>query len=399
MREGGESYGSRVRERLSRGSGPVMSNSRRANIVAASMFFLLVGGAARAEDVEKRLRLSFAIGGSNTEDKVPSDAANFMTVVREDGSVAQGFEDPRQDTAQLGSLAIKPAIRYNFAAQFAFTKHFVLEGAVGYQKGDVGEIDVQGQFSGDLFDSQREAFNFRSFRQPGGVMTQVPVQLTALFRFRPKATYNPYAGLGIGYTFVGFTPSRELNELSLNLDNAEGSFAAQGPFPAGFGSPFAPEQMTGATVEAPDTFEWHGVGGMEWTIKKKWAIFADLRYTFASKPFRLGFNNGESLGVSVPSGQKDFGSPEATRTYGTYFIASGLIDVGCLVPIESVGTEPCAPPGGPLACDPQLATNQPGACKLQFTPDGQPDSGFYYVKGGEINFGGPTLQIGIRYTF
>ncbi len=33
------------------------------------------------------------------------------------------------------------------------------------------------------------------------------------------------------------------------------------------------------------------------------------------------------------------------------------------------------------------------------TPDGHLDYGFYYVKGGEIKYGGLSLQIGIRYTF
>ena len=364
------------------------------------MFLLLVPvGVARAEDVEKRLRLSFAVGGYDTQDDIPSDAGNVLTVVRSDGSIYAQYEDPRVDTAQLGTLGIKPALRWNFAAQYAFTKMFLLEGSVGYQKGDVGEIEVQGQFAGDIWDTQREPYNFHSYRQPGGEMTQVPIQLTAMMRFRPKATFNPYIGLGIGYTFVGFTPSRELDDLSRNLDVATGSFAPQLPAPGGFGTPGPVEQLVGAAVEAPDTFEWHGAGGLEWTVKKKWAIFVDLRYAFASAQFRIGFNGADSLGVSVPNGEKDFDSPEGSATYGTYTIPAGILDVGCLVPIEATTTQPCSPPGGPLACDPTLASDQPGACKLQFTPDGQTDQGLYYVKGGSIKYGGPNLQIGVRYTF
>jgi opacity protein-like surface antigen len=377
----------------------VKNLKHRAGIVAAMFLLLVPVGAARAEDVERRLRLSFAVGGYDTQDDIPSDAANILTIIRPDGEFFAQYEDPRSDNAQLGTLGIKPALRWSLGAQYAFTKLFLVEGSIGYQKGDVGEIEVQGQFAGDIWDTRREPYNFHSYRQPGGEMTQVPIQLTGMMRFRPKATFNPYAGLGIGYTFVGFTPSQELDELSKNLDEATGSFSAQFPSPGGFGSAGPAEPLTGAVVEAPDTFEWHAAGGFEWTVKKKWAIFVDLRYIFASSQFRLGFNGGESLGVSVPNGEKDQDSPEANTVYGTYDVPAGLLDVGCLVPIAATTTQPCAAPGQPLACNPNAASDQPDACKLQFTPDGQKDRGLYYVKGGSIKYGGPNLQIGVRYTF
>ena len=162
---------------------------RRGAIIAA--LFLLVSNAfiVRAEDVEKKFRVSFAVGSYDTQDNVSSDAANVATIVTPTGGVNAQYEDPRLDTASTGSLTIKPTIRYTFAVQYAFTKSFILEASGGYQKGDVGQIEVQGQLKGDLFDSQREAFNFRSLRQPGGDMTQVPLQLTALYRWRPRATF------------------------------------------------------------------------------------------------------------------------------------------------------------------------------------------------------------------
>ena len=278
------------------------NNMYRAAVATGGVLLLASWGFARAEDVEKRLRVSFAVGGVNTQDDVPSDAANVLTVVFPDGSIFDQFEDPRVDTASLGTLSIKPAIRYSFGAQYAFTKTFLLEGSVGYQKGDLGEIEVQGQFANDIWDTGREPYNFRSVRQHGGEITEVPVQLTAMLRFRPKATFNPFIGIGAGYTFVGFTPSRELNELSLSMDNSIGQFTGASPGGFGTGQPFV--DLQGASVDAPDTFEWHASGGGEWTFRKSWSIFLDLRYTFASKRFRLGFNGSDSLGISMPNGER-----------------------------------------------------------------------------------------------
>ncbi len=376
-----------------------MKINRRAAVVSTLLLFGSAVALVRAEDVEKKFRVSFSVGSYDTQDKVPSDAANVATIVTPLGGVIAQFEDPRIDTATTASLTIKPALRYTFAAQYAFTKTFILEASGGYQKGDVGEIDVQAQLQGDRFDSQREPFNFRSLRQPGGEMTQVPLQLTALYRWRPRAVFNPYFGIGIGYTFVGFTPSAQLDNLSINMDATTADFTVQTPFPGGFGSSIPPAvDLQGASVEAPDTWEWHPAAGAEWTFKKKWSAFLDVRYVFASKVFKLGFNGEDSLGVSVPSGEFDLDSPEAATTYGTYFISPGLVDAGCLVPASAVGTVPCRPANN-LGCDPQAPFGNAAACKFQGTPDGTVDPGFYYVKGGEIKYGGFSLALGIRYTF
>ena len=52
------------------------------------------------------------------------------------------------------------------------------------------------------------------------------MELTALARFRPKAQLSPYIGAGIGYVFVGYKPSSEMNTpLSRNMDASVGGFA------------------------------------------------------------------------------------------------------------------------------------------------------------------------------
>jgi hypothetical protein len=232
------------------------------------------------------------------------------------------------------------------------TRTVVLEGSVGYNTNDVGEIEIQELGSG-------------IFRLPAGELTRVPVQFTTLLRFRPHARFNPYFGGGFGYDFIGFEPSNELDQLSLNLD---GSTGRQGIVVADSrgGGIFVfvrtdPMQLEGATVDANDAWEWHVAGGAEYSVGGRWSLVFDLRYTFSSGSYRLQFNGEDELGISVPQGRADVGSDLATGDYGPIVIF----------------------PGGLLDLD----------------GDGEVDSGLYYARGGELDYDGIAAQIGFRYTF
>jgi hypothetical protein len=143
--------------------------------------------------------------------------------------------------------------------------------------------------------------------------------------------------------------------------------------------------LTGAHVNAPDTFEWHAVGGIEYEFRRRWSVFLDFRYIFASRSLSLSFNDSDSLGVSVPNTITEEGSPLALSNFGAFRITQGgLIDGGHLEPR----------PGETTDC---VAT--PALCVFVEGNDGVPDPGVYYVKGGSIKYGGASLQVGIRFTF
>ncbi len=393
------------------------NNHRVILLLLAAVLVCAVASSARAEDVEKKFRFGLALGGSNTPDKAQSDAGNFLRLENADGSLFAQYEDPRNDEASIGTLGIEPAYRMTASAQYGVTKLFVLEGSVGYQMSDVGKVEVQAQFDGEPIEANVQRFKFRIFRLGAGSLTQIPLKLTAIARFRPKATMNPYVGFGVGYTFVGFAPSGELNDLSRNLDGTEGQFTVLQEFPGTFNSPNdLIEPLSGATIEAPNFVEWNVVGGAEWSLRKKWSVFVDLRYNWATKQLNLRFNDLESLGVSVPDGTQDAGSVYALTKYGGYYVPSGLIDDGCLVPADvltqldvACGAAICAlNPGScvfrsagepyEVPLDPQNPSGQTVSLTLPES-DGVPDGGIYYVKGAEIKYGGPLLQVGFRYMF
>ena len=118
----------------------------------------------------------------------------------------------------------------------------------------------------------------------------------------------------------------------------------------------------------------------------------DVRWTFGSRSVNIGFNGGNYLGVPVPQWTDYLGSEAATTHYGPVRITSGgLLDGG------SVQLRPAE--GEPPETDCVL---NPQDCEYYFNlaaPDGEIDTGLYYVQGGSFDYGGIALQFGVRYTF
>lgn len=312
--------------------------------------FLALAQAAGADEVERRLRLSLAVGGIQAQDEIGSDAANVLSVINAEGEIAYQYEDPRPDSTVTGNLEIQPGTVATLAVQYALSRRFLIEGSGGYQHSTVGDVEVQHIQAG-------------AFRFPAGDLTRIPLELTGLVRLRPQARLNPYFGGGFGYAIVGFEPSDALDQLSLALDRSRARQSELLPNNAGIIVPASPpaREMTGASVEAEDVWEWHVAGGAELAFGPRWAAFFDLRYTAASRSFRLQFDEQDRLGVSVPQGRTPVGSDLAEAVYGPLYLS----------------------PGGLVDLD----------------GDGAVDPGLYWVTGGELRYDALAAQLGVRYTF
>jgi hypothetical protein len=368
----------------------------------------------QAEDVEKKFRIGLGFGFLNVQDEIASDSANALNLVDSLQSPVDFYRDPRNDSAAFGNLEIKPGGIASLFAQYAVTKTFLVEASVGYQRTSVGDVEVQAQFEGiEIPDIQR--FDFAIYRYEVGEIEQIPLQLTFLSRFRPRAKLNPYLGAGFGYTFVGFEPSDEFNQLSVNMDGSQGAhWRISSAF---FGNEtLAPttdpiHDLDGATVEFSGTWEGHVVGGLELSFKRKWVVFLDARYTFASRNAAVNFDGGGDLGNSVPlltdfcanppgtvppGGDldtvcpgSDAGAAAINGLYGPMRVTfGGLVDGGRLVP------NPGAPPG--TDCSDPI---DQGDCVFVLEPDGELDRGFYYAQGGSFKYDAFSLQLGVRYSF
>lgn len=373
-------------------------------LLAIAFVFTLALAPAFAEDVEKKWRLGVSAGFFNTTDTIESDAANILILEDDANDVVQFYLDPRNDSAVFGNLDVKSGPMVNLHVQYAVTKIFLIEASVGYFKGDLGDVEVQAQFANTEVPDTQD-FAFQAFRVPVGEVERVPISFSALARFRPRASFNPYVGGGIGYAIVGFETDPAFDTLSENMDASLGRFARVSGSLLGnaqlisTGNPVI--DLQGARVDATDTFEWHMAGGAEYSFKRKWSAYVDFRWTLASRSVEVGFNGDDYLGAAVPN-LRDFETSEigvgaANGAYGAMNIVSGgLIDGGrtIVVPIEG------APIGTNCGNDPNPPT-LPTNCTFLFInePDGELDTGFYYVQGGKVDLDGFSATAGVRFTF
>ncbi len=366
----------------------------RTAIGAVAVYCLLFAAApaVQAVDVEKKWRLGFSLGGLNNQDKIESDAGNSFTVVDRDFEFAAFYFDPRDDSAVFNDLDINSGGIATLSLQYAITKILIAEVSAGYQKADVGDIELQVQADNVVPDAQIESFDFSIFQIPAGELERIPVQLSLMARFRPRANFNPYFGAGAGYSFIGFEPSEELNALSRNLDASLGAQAVlttalnANPSMSSLAEPIG--DLTGATVDARDTFEWNAFLGAELSFAKNWVVFLDLRHTFSSRALSFSFNGEESLGRSVPNLTDFSDSPLASEFFGAVAVTDGgIVDAGSFVPIAT------APPDTDCADEPQL-------CFFDTSlRDGELDTGLYYIQGGSVSYDAFSVQVGLRFTF
>ena len=345
---------------------------------------------SRAEEVEKRFRIAFGISGYSSNDQVHSSSGNRRTLFEPNGEFHDQIFDPRNDSGALSNFGVEPAYGGTFSASYAFNRMWYLEGSVGYRQGTVGNVEVQAQFQGVPIPIT-QSFVFTIFNLDGGTLKQIPVQATGGIRFRPKAAFNPFICLGVGYTFNTYEPSDELNALSVNLDRSTGSFARVSGGAVG-GETLqpvgAPTNLSGITVDVPDAPEWHAGGGFEYSFHTKWVVFLDARYTVYSGKFAMRVNGSNELGISVPADRAYITDPGAFGPFGAYAIEEGgLVDGGSWVPVAG------APVG--TVCTP----SQTDSCEFSGPADGVLDPGYYYVRAGEVRYDGFSVQLGVKFTF
>jgi outer membrane protein W len=350
-------------------------------------------GLVAAEEVHKKWRFGASIGGYNPVDEIDSDAPNVLQLVDESGQTEAAFFDPRNDEGSFGNLDVQNAVTGTIHAQYALTPIFLIEGSIGYQRSDIGDVEMQAQFQ-DPLDEVLD-YDFQVYRIPVGELERVPIELTGLLRFRPRARFNPYFGVGMGYSFVGVELDDQFNTLSQRLDTSLGrATQITSAFPIGSSAfeigPII--DFEGASITAEDSFEWHAVTGAELSVRRKWHVFADLRWVDSSHTIDIGFNGSGDLGVRVPQTVDLTGSELASVPYGPVSITNGgLVDAGRFIVVPEDELDPT------LDCVP--VPNQTGQCLVFVNePDGQLDPGLYYIQGGRINYDGFHLQVGFRFT-
>ncbi len=374
---------------------------------------LLTATWAGAEDTRKKWQFGGGVSYWSTVDDIRSNSTTAYAPVNpaQAGSLPSIlFSDPRPDANELNQPTIDDSWKFDFNASFGLTRWVAIELQGSYFKGSVGNVEfysedrflpvnlnvVQGikngincdlvlcyQMSGpsDATSVTRNGF------VPIGDLTEIPIQLSGVVRFRPESPFDPYVGAGVGYMFTSLdtaasqvgTPfvisastSQGENRVvtmkgfddiqnytnGLSVANIASGARAVITYPTG-GSE-GDTTITGLSASVENAPEVHLMGGVDYYFTNRFSMYIDARYVWAQSKVEVRIDDQNQ-------------------------ILSGIRDYGCVN-----GAPTCRTLNGAVV-------DTSNAVITNDTLDDVQDS--ILIQGGDIRLGGFSIGVGVKYTF
>lgn len=294
---------------------------RRARIVQISAIALVCSAIALrpagAEDTKGKWQLGFGLSYYSTIDYIRSNSdIAIASSVAGDTSGLPGVTsvDDRPDENMLNQPSIRDNFKLDFNASYGLTRWLALEVQAGYMKSDVGNIEFyidnktvayggDGPTPGATLcgpDGKQQCYLYQkndtgSVKSntflPVGTITEVPLMLSGLVRFRPESPLDPYVGAGFGYVYASLTTGSEFNSRAAEVEGlhvtaaSEGEFTDSGRADKTSAEPgFTPGPLQ-ATVNSG--FEYHIVGGVDYYINDHISMYVDARYVWSNTEINI----------------------------------------------------------------------------------------------------------------
>lgn len=399
----------------------------------------------RAEDTRKKWQFGIGFSYWSTDDNIRSNSTTAYAPVdpTQVGTLPPVlYSDPRPDANETNEPTIQDSFKLDFQTSFGLTRWVALQLDMSYFKGDVGNIEFYSEdqtvavnlnyvypnstdpttaaCAPSPFEPAPEGTTYcwflgtggtvnlvkRNAFLPVGAITEVPVSISGVVRFRPESPFDPYVGAGVGYMFTSLDTSSGTLGTPIVVSASDitgsnqlvsmGGFNAVRDFTNGLvvqnirsgarAIPNYPWLQTG-----PDTYvlndrltlydadgnsigtplaalsasvnsgmEYHLMGGVDYYFTNRWSIYIDARYTWAKSTVKVRIDGQ----TQILSGVKDYGCQDKSLSCRT--INYGDMDLS-----ESVLTNP--------------------------TADDVQD--LILIQGGDIRLGGFSLGVGAKVTF
>jgi opacity protein-like surface antigen len=271
-----------------------------------------------AEDTKGKWQFGFGLSYFSTTDYIRSNAdiaLSQFVVGDQPGLPPVQSVDERPDLNVLNQPSIADQFKIDANVSYGLTRWLAVELSAGYLKAPVGSIefyfkdqtnDIVGsgdtnttntrcgltgdqkcvEFIGQVpFDVKENTF------LPVGTITEIPIQLSAIARFRPESPLDPYLGLGIGYILTDLKTGDEFNERSKEIDDLPVvSTADKGDFTTAisrssncgpnFDQPCTNFSPGPITAKVDNAFQWHAVGGVDYFVNERVSWYVDARYVW-----------------------------------------------------------------------------------------------------------------------
>lgn len=325
------------------------------------------------------------------------------------------FADPRPDDLITRETTLNEGIAFNVNFSYGLTDWLALQIDVGHYEADVVQLDTwvhQEAFSDANQDGiweRREAGETQGgacvppacFEQSqpfsAGTVTQIPISLNFVFRFRKDSPLNPYVGVGAGYVLLDSTVSGRLDQVNEVLS---GEAYAPGARCSDLGQEPGCKIRTVGTnnffptfevcqgdcpvfqdfaVEVEDAVQYNLMAGVEYFFNSKLSMYFDARYNFLNT----------SVNIKSPA-------------YGAYdqlhFNFNAVSDT---LPYcgDSSFDQFGFPPGFSRADNGLPGICRPGSPPAAGEPEVDRINDQLLIQGGTIDLSNYTLGVGVRFYF
>lgn len=406
-----------------------------------------------AEDIKGKWYFGGNLGLLVTTDNIRSNAALIISPLGPDGAPFTGdkgeevscvsdpnrptssgvFCDPRPDELLARQTQLEQTWKIDGTIGYGLTSNFSIQLDTGYYKGDIKNFDIftrarvptsldTGPNSSDpcLMVGQKDPCYLTTVkqtevRQPitAGTVTQIPLMLSGIVRFRKDSNFNPYLGLGAGYLYNDLKQDAAVDELNDRLGKLH-IISYTDEFGPAFGRTLSTDPNTGlpvtdnsgnvhfshfATVSVDSGFQWQAVAGAEYFFNDRMSMLFDARYIFSNANEISILMGGEDQ-IDINAYSEDL-----YRKDGSLRIFTGLpvppnpvIDPNA----SPVQYYTCKDSGGQIIFPPHDYDHDGHADDACFVPAPgvNPDSKQQVVvQGGNIRLSAFTFAVGIRFHF
>ena len=408
---------------------PTQKRIGRVLLLGMAMALVVISSAAPAlaEDLKGRWYFGGNLGFLSTTDDIRSNSAIIIGRPGDDGVPFTGdpnedqgcpitqanqdfnlFCDPREDDLLGRENTIEETFKLDLTAGYGLTSWLSLQFDVSYFEGDVGPVDA---FRREALPFQNALGTFQGWRDRdevitmnAGQITEIPVTLTGIFRFRKDSPLNPYIGVGAGMIFTELEPSDDLSALNVRLGrlritgitnergvdisnpDIQGSTRLDGNIPMVFP----------VDVDVEDAFVWHLTGGAEWFFNDRFSMVFDARYQFADQEVAIQMRGEDQVdfviyseGMFRKDGSLIYFSRRGNRP-NPINPATGSRYTGCvanqLADIDGNGDLDFCFDDGVINSNPSR--------RGEFQP-----VGIFVVQGGKIDLSAFSAAVGVRFHF
>jgi len=189
----------------------------------------LLASPLQAENERGRWSFGLGVGFLSTLDDIRNNAAaaDLLDVGRPGDISDDPFinSDPRGDDLLGRETEIEEAQTYNASIAYGLTSWLSLQVDVSYYEGNISNLDtfqIERRFVDKELDNvfnDEIATPFQDASVPLGIgdLQQIPVMLSAIFRFRKDSPFNPILGAGVGWFFADLNESQAFENLNTTI--------------------------------------------------------------------------------------------------------------------------------------------------------------------------------------